>query len=214
LLSLSFAVINSFLSSPRTDWSLLWVFPATWYQSLSRFFRAQEIVVPTLVMNLIFLVINLGLNILFVHGVNVPALSLKWSGLGFIGSPIATAVTRFSFLLVYIAYMIAYRRLHAQCWPGWRRTAFARARVKLYLSQVAQLSIGACIEEWQLEVVAIFGEALRAQRPINCVLFVCFNVLFFSFFFSGSDDQNFFNHKLCVPSLPATRALLMRRHDA
>jgi hypothetical protein len=30
----------------------------------------------------------------------------------------------------------------------------------------------------------------------------------------GSDDQNFFNHKLCATSLPATRALLMRRLDA
>ena len=46
---------------------------------------AQEIVRPIAWINLIFLAVNLGLNILFVYGV-----SGVWDGLGFTGSPLGT----------------------------------------------------------------------------------------------------------------------------
>ncbi len=152
------------LAQTFANYSLMWLLPLNVYSSTSQYFQAQEIVLPALVVNITALVLNLGLNLVLVHGLRVASLGIDWAGLGFIGSPIATTISRVFILAAYLTYMVLWKRLHRKTWPefGWSWTqALRRDRVRAFLVQQAlPLSIAACLEEWQLQVIAVFAARL------------------------------------------------------
>lgn len=155
-------------------WSILWLVPQIWMECLQRYFQAQHVIFPSLVLNAIFVLINAGLNLLLIFGLPSgwwPAFlgralhSDGWAGLGFIGSPIATAISRWSMVLVFWAWTCAWKRYHAKTWAnGWalnRREALHPQRVRQYLlQQCLPSAIGVCLEEFNLQIVAIFATHL------------------------------------------------------
>ena len=164
-------------------WSILWLVPQIWMECLQRYFQSIHVIFPALVLNAVFVVINAGLNLLLISGIPsgwFPSFlssnlhSQGWEGLGFIGSPIATAISRWLMLICFWLYTCAYKRYHAQTWgEGWnltRTAALHPQRVKQYLlQQCLPSAIGVCLEEFNLEIVAIFathlGQSLERATP-------------------------------------------------
>jgi len=89
------------------------ILPSLLFDCLQKYLQSQSITKPSLVIGLICNVINLILNVALVFGVG----SLL-EGLGFVGAPIATALTTLvqCFLLWLYIY---YCKIHVLTWPGW-----------------------------------------------------------------------------------------------
>ena len=68
-------------------------------EATSSYLLARRVAMPQLLVYSCFFLVNLGLNVLFVHGGG------GWAGLGFDGSPIATTATRVGQLLSLLAVL-------------------------------------------------------------------------------------------------------------
>lgn len=155
------------LAGVFSNYSILWLWPTVWYMCLKCYFESQKIVMPALWINGFFLIINLVLNIVFVYGIEG-----YWDGWGYKGSPLATAASRLGNLVVFYVYCVHYKKYHKKTWPGWTWAAFKAKRVSEYMcKQVLPLSIGALLEEWQLEVISLMAAKLGdAQIATNSVM--------------------------------------------
>eukprot|EP00930_Biecheleria_cincta_P039179 TRINITY_DN26953_c0_g1_i1.p1 TRINITY_DN26953_c0_g1~~TRINITY_DN26953_c0_g1_i1.p1 ORF type:complete len:511 (-),score=63.96 TRINITY_DN26953_c0_g1_i1:335-1867(-) len=110
--------------------SSLWVWPNMMYIAVRQYFQAQDIVRPQMVVNACFVVVNLLLNLLFIWG--IPGVL---NGLGFVGSPLATVVSRWLQLFTFTFY-VKWRGLHAKTWMGWKwAEVLNRARICEFMSQ-------------------------------------------------------------------------------
>jgi multidrug resistance protein, MATE family len=135
--------------------SVSWLWPLTVFQSLTAYLQAQGNVVPALVVNLAFMVVNIGLNVLLVHGGH------GWNAMGFIGSPVATTISRFGMAIVLVGLVIQ-QGWHKETWKGWTWDALEPRKVRAYLEQALPLTVAECLEDFQLQLIAIFAGRLGA----------------------------------------------------
>jgi multidrug resistance protein, MATE family len=140
-------------------YSIGWLFTQTLYQIIESYFQSINVVKPALIINFIFLFVNIGLNYLFIYGFQ------GFKGYGYIGSPIATSVTRLLILIVYVIYSFPYMKYHQKFYPKDGKWDFAKIFHKDLLNgylckQVLPLSISANLEEWQLSVIGFFAAKL------------------------------------------------------
>lgn len=155
------------LATSFARWSILGLAPQVLYTTVESYFQAIKVVKPALYVNALFLGVNALLNWVLINGCG--GRLWGWEGLGFIGSPIGTAITRILLLMMYWCYSLhqQYHLKPHRCWPetglsvrGWGRIFTAR-RLKVYLlKQVLPLSVAANLEEWQLQLVALFAAKL------------------------------------------------------
>ena len=87
------------LAARYTRLSIGWVLPTMVLEATSSHLLARRVAMPQLLVYSCFFLVNLGLNVLFVHGAG------GWAGLGFDGSPIATTATRVGQLLSLLAVL-------------------------------------------------------------------------------------------------------------
>jgi Na+-driven multidrug efflux pump len=80
------------------------------FNALDAYLQTQEVVVPQMLIALLFVGVNLGLNWLLVHGGG------HFGGLGFIGSPIATSLSTV-FQLVALLIVMRRRTSKPNPWP-------------------------------------------------------------------------------------------------
>ena len=161
------------LASTFARYSILSTWPILVYECLARFYQAQKLVVPALIINFAFVFINILLNWVFVLGAG------GYGGYGFVGSPIATASCRWM-LLIVLWLVMHYGLQKKECWPGWTWECVAAARLKVvFIQQFLPLTLGMAMEELQLEVIALManslGEAELATQNAVTTLFVVFS---------------------------------------
>ena len=126
------------------------------YQLLATFWQVQQNVRPALVVSFIFLLANAGLNIVLVFGVG------SFDG-WFVGSPIATSLTRTGMLLLLWLYTVPFRRLHKKCWAGFTAAAFEESIVRaVILRQALPALLAGALESWQLQCVAFLAARMGA----------------------------------------------------
>eukprot|EP00474_Spongospora_subterranea_P011181 CRZ11639.1 hypothetical protein [Spongospora subterranea] len=129
--------------------------PNTVYYAIRQYFQAQHIVMPALYTNMLFVGVNLFLNVALVHGLG------PFPGLGFIGSPIATSLSRTLQLVVFILYTCTWKKLHRTTWPdGSFWDCFSKRHVSEYFKQTIPTMIGNAIEQWQFEAVTLMASRL------------------------------------------------------
>eukprot|EP00048_Salpingoeca_helianthica_P013375 m.200025 g.200025 ORF g.200025 m.200025 type:complete len:494 (+) comp15494_c8_seq7:7006-8487(+) len=134
--------------------SIAWIFPRLATNALDGYLQSHKIVRPQLLLSLFFVGFNLGMNILLVHGAG------GWGGLGFIGSPCATVISQYLLCLSLHTYALFINRDVFKPYRGWRQVDFFGAGSKQFLAVGAPLAFGVCVEDWQIEVVAIFAGRL------------------------------------------------------
>lgn len=111
------------------------------------------------------MLVNAGANIVLVH-TGVPNL---FKGMGFIGSPIATAVSQWGQYLSLQAYFSCTRTLPDKGWPGFHLGAFTAARFAAFTWVALPLGIGICLEELQIQTITIMAGTM-GQLPLLLLL--------------------------------------------
>ena len=100
------------LASRYAMWSLLWLWPRSAFFVTHKYLQGNNVVDPQLIISAVFVATNIGCNIVLVH-TGVPGL---FAPLGFIGSPIATAVATWGMLFSLTAYLSCSTRLKLMEW--------------------------------------------------------------------------------------------------
>ena len=134
-------------------YSLIWLPVQLLFGILNNFFQALEIVTPSLIATLSAIPLNALLNLFFIWGIP----NTSFHGLGFIGSPIATATTRWFILISYGTYMLKYKKYHKKAWGGWSSKSLQQPRKKTLYKLFFPLAIGSLFEEAQLQTVSMFA---------------------------------------------------------
>eukprot|EP00457_Paulinella_chromatophora_P001648 gb/GEZN01001650.1/.p1 GENE.gb/GEZN01001650.1/~~gb/GEZN01001650.1/.p1 ORF type:complete len:627 (+),score=59.58 gb/GEZN01001650.1/:277-2157(+) len=167
--------------------SVMWLWPALTTTMLQRFFQAQKIVMPSLYTNFVFVWVNLALNYILIFG--IPGVI---TGLGFIGSPLATGLSRWGQMVFYVGYTVGYKKYHQPVWGGWNlRRAMRVARIKEYLLRQALPTICACaLEEYQLEIISLFAAYLgtSAMASLSASLQLYFFLSSFMFGLTAANN--------------------------
>eukprot|EP00760_Papus_ankaliazontas_P014888 PhM_4_TR16167/c0_g1_i2/m.24627/K03327/TC.MATE, SLC47A, norM, mdtK, dinF; multidrug resistance protein, MATE family len=133
-------------------YSILSLAPRLCFEALSVWSSAQRVVHPQLIANCCGFALNFATNALF-----VPWLGLK-------GSPIATAVTRTTQLILFSILLFYRDKLHVRSWPAEGIYSSIRwSRVREFLQQAVPLMIANVAEEWQLQVIAFLTS--RISEP-------------------------------------------------
>ncbi|RHZ14085.1 hypothetical protein DYB31_000949 [Aphanomyces astaci] len=143
------------LAQQYSKLSMLWLWPRLIYQYLTVYFDSQQIVLPTAIVSVSFVVVHVGMNVLVVFGVP----SWGWTGLGFVGLPIVMCITMYGRLGVYLLYMMWYRQHHARSWV-WN---LAFCQTKYILPQVRvglPLAVGQVFENSQLQMMALMASVV------------------------------------------------------
>ena len=84
--------------------TLIGFLPLAWSNLLNSWLLAQKVVAPQLFTYVSCVGGNLGLNIVFIYGVG------SWPGLGFLGSALATAVSRWLQFFAMVCFSCAHQR--------------------------------------------------------------------------------------------------------
>jgi len=119
--------------------SCIWPIPNAIYQCMRFYFQAQGISRPAMYNNLVFVLVNVFLNWLFVFGGPFQYLpegsAMHWHGVGFIGSPMSISASRLLQPFFYAIYMFGCKRAHAETWPGCNLDFLRCVRVKKFCGQ-------------------------------------------------------------------------------
>ena len=138
-------------------WSILWLWPDACFGAFAQWLNGQQKVKPTIFINAIFVGVNAGLKYLLIYGFN------GWSGLGFIGSPIATSITKITRGLFLVWYCVGVRRLHSDCWGGWEIASISKSRLSRFFAQAVPAATVGLVEQAQFVFITIMigtiGEA-------------------------------------------------------
>jgi len=80
----------------------------------------------------------------------------NWSGLGFIGSPTATSISRTLQLIAFVLYTCSWKKLHVKTWPTepfWQ--CLSRNIFSEYMRQTFPTMIGNAAEQWVIAFVLV-----------------------------------------------------------
>jgi len=147
---------ESMLAGRFAQWSIVGVWPFLVYPVVTAWLQAQGIVFPMVYTNAAVLLLNVGLNFLLIFGVG------SWGGLGFDGSALATAISRWLLLLAVCAYVWA-RGIHKNTLPhGFQMQYLTNGKLwqEFFVKQTLPRFLGRAAEEWQLQLVALFAAQL------------------------------------------------------
>lgn len=153
------------LAATYARYNVFWPIPNGWYQCMRFYFQAQGVTRPAMYNNMIFLVVNVMLNWIFVFG--GPFQLCGWNGFGFVGAAISLSVSRCSQPLFYWLYMFAWKGRHRQTWPGWSLLFLQRERVRAFmhqsLPQVGTLIFQAALGQTTTLLIAQLGRLAIAS---------------------------------------------------
>ena len=132
--------------------SLIWLFPTTAYFSLNTFLTCQKIVRPQMAISIAAAALNAVLNYVYIYTLDM----------GYLGSPIATATTRWIYALSLVLYISIHRERFGEM--GVLRpdatAIFNRTRIKAFLAQAVPNQATAMLEQWQLQLISFFAGRL------------------------------------------------------
>ena len=141
------------LAGEYARYSVGYILPSLWMESISQWLLAQRIIRPQLAVYTVAFGLNLLLNLFFVYGVG------GVGGLGFLGSPLATTATRCLQLLALLVCLplsgIPLPRLELA-------EALQPARFRIFCAQMIPRSLSTALEEVALQAVGAQAGRLGA----------------------------------------------------
>jgi len=177
--------------------SIFWLWPYSIFTMISIYLESIEVVAPQSIIGMVFVLINVVLDYLFIYGFG------PFEGLGFTGSPIATAISRIIQLAVLVLYVwggITHTPPQvARTWLGWSKRAFSWQRGIDFMMEGLPFGLTEVLSDWVFEIVIVLGGTLGTVQAaavgtlINMVVF--FQPLFISLYMSLQSrvDKNLCN---------------------
>ena len=160
------------LANEFSRWSIWWMWPSITFLCLTIWLESQEVVWPTTIISVAGIGLSYIANKVLIYGVG------SWEGLGFIGSPIATAVCS-GLQLVALAlwvFCIGGTVKELGTWEGFSCKVFR----KRYLVQLLKLGLPMASTElvfdWMFEIITIFSAKLGTTEV--AVMGVLVNLMF------------------------------------
>ena len=147
------------LSAKFARYSLIWLIPSALNSAFAQWLNGQRLVKPTIPLNLFFVAWNAGANIVLVHGI-----SGWFEGLGFIGSPLATASTKILRGIAIFVYIVYIRGLHKNCWHPWTWSSLSRQRLSRFFAQSIPSALIGVVEQAQFVVITLFVASLGTSQ--------------------------------------------------
>ncbi|KAF0694911.1 Aste57867_14253 [Aphanomyces stellatus] len=138
------------LAQLYTRLSIVWMWPRLIYQLFVVYFAAQQNVLPASIFSLAFVGVNAVANYVLVFGVG------SWRGLGFLGLPIAMAITMYGRLAAFLVYMMWIQRHHAATWV-WSLDFLRLPYLTMLLRVGLPLALGQVCENAQLQSMALMA---------------------------------------------------------
>lgn len=132
------------LSGVFSKYLLIGLVPQVWFQGLSRYLINQGIVLPSTIIGIVVFFLNILFNYLFIYGLD----------LGFIGSPLATAMSRVLSMILLWLYMYL-KKLHHKTWFGWSKEMFDSKRLLTYFKFGCQGGLMITFEVWGFELCTL-----------------------------------------------------------
>lgn len=162
--------------------SLVWLLPDVLTGCFSQWINGLDRVAPTVPVHIFFVIFNLCSNIVLVHGIG------SWNGLGFDGSPLATATTT----LVRFVVLVVYMRNHLPkgVYSGFSLQHFEKDRILAFMGQFGPNASTAILEQAQIVVltifIAAFGEKQLAAHTLMANTFDLFTAALYGMTEGGS----------------------------
>ena len=147
--------------------SIGYILPTLWMEALSNWLLAHRVIKPQLLVYVLAFLLNLGLNLVLVHGVD------GFGGLGFRGSPLATTSTR---VLQLIGLVAVVRPLSKLTLPRTRlEEAIRPSRLRTFGAQCLPRMLSAALEELALQTVgALAGKLGAVETATHNAMLVTF----------------------------------------
>lgn len=207
--------------------SVIGLLPFSFYCGLSNYLSTLHIIKPLLWINFISLMLNFALNWIFVRGVD------GWfDGIGFPGSPAATASTRMVvFALTYLWIVYEVRKYPegelSQSWPKSLRNLFCAEKhsksgkstqslYKEYMAIATPIIISTLLEEAQVQVVGLMAARLGDDEMAthNAILQIFFVSSSFLWATAGTTQVRMSTHLGAGDSAKARTAMKLGTYVA
>jgi MATE family multidrug resistance protein len=152
------------LSQTFVRYQIPGLFPFLVYRALVKYLQCQGIVVAAVVVNWIGVALNFLLNYVMIYGM------FGIGGFGFVGAPIATAMTRTCMPCLLWVYIYV-TKCHKKTWFGWTTQAFSLTRLWNFFKMGMPTALSLVMEiggyEFPSILAARFGEAVVAYHAIG-----------------------------------------------
>ncbi|KAF0712782.1 hypothetical protein As57867_004663, partial [Aphanomyces stellatus] len=125
-------------------WGLI---PQFVYNACASYFAAQGVIMPATFCSGLTMVLNIFFNQVFIYG------AFGWSGLGFIGSPLATVTSTYLQLTLFLLYTVVWKQYHVNYWGGWTWDCLKADRVKIFLALAVPMGMSSVVD-WSSAAVA------------------------------------------------------------
>jgi len=181
-------------------WRLIGIVPSFTSSILNSWFSGRKIVRPGMYAQMVASICNIFFNLILVHG------AFGWEGLGFIGSPIATSLSRWIQFCMLI--LLAHKEL-VKCWPSNIGPSFSRRRCSDFLSLCGPHTASAALESFNLQLTAVLAAHFGRQdlAAHNCML-TAFNFLSSGCFSFSGALMSRVSHHLAVGEVPKVKMLV------
>jgi MATE family, multidrug and toxin extrusion protein len=161
------------------QWSCLWLLPNTVFSALAVWLEALEIVVPQTIISIIFIFVNVALNVLLVFGFVPLGAKDGWAGMGLVGSPLATTISKFLQLFALLAYA-ARVPLVRRCWPGWTTACLKMRLVIEFFKLGIPIMMTEVLYDWVFELLTFRAAAkVSGNATLIAATGLLVNLLFF-----------------------------------
>ena len=148
------------------------MWPSIAFLCLTIWLESQEVVWPTTIISVAGIGLSYLANKVLIYGVG------SWEGLGFIGSPIATAVCsglQCLALLVWV-FCIGGTVKELRTWRGWSMKAFRKQHLVQLLKLGIPMATTELVFDWMFEIITVFSARLGSTEV--AVMGVLVNLMF------------------------------------
>lgn len=156
------------LAGTFSRWTALTLLPMLCCKIAYVYFQALGVVSSAFWTSLLVIVVNVAFNWVLVFGVR------GFQGLGFIGSPIATACSVLVQLACFWLWTVTYRQQQRAGWGGWALSeAFSKRRIRQFLGQAGPAVLALSLDRWAYQILGLLVAryldpgALAAHSVLN-----------------------------------------------
>lgn len=147
------------LAATFARWSLVWLLPDACFSAFSQWLMGLQLVRPTIPIHAAFVVFNVAANVALVRGAG------PFEGLGFVGSPVATACTKLLRGVVLVVFTCHSKKLHEPYWGGWApRDALDASRLRRLAAQALPAGLVGVVEQFQFVLITIMVGTLSTTK--------------------------------------------------
>lgn len=150
------------------------------FNQLAQFFSAQRIMHPEVNTAAFGLSANLLFGLILVLGMGIPG----FDGFGFTACPLVTATVTYLQLFFIVWIYVHIQRLHAPCWPGWKRSEITRDRLKTFCELYFPSAMSSASDFWRVAVIG--GVAAKLGENEVAVFNTAYRIMWIALVFVGA----------------------------